>query len=283
MSTLQLIILALVQGITEFLPISSSAHLIMAPLLVESWADQGPVIDVAAHIGSLMAVLLYFRQETTMLITGALKTLTGQKGADQRLFIMLAVASVPLLGVGVIIAITGIIDHLRSPLVIGIASIIFGILLWHSDRSPAHKHQSIDETEAEKHKARLAFQTLSWRDAMIIGFSQILALIPGASRSGVTMTASRYLGWSRSEAARFSMLLAIPSIAAIGFLASIDLFTGTISNASPTHGLIVAILSFIFAYAAIHIFLKLIQSMSLTPFVIYRLVMGVGLIIFALT
>jgi len=263
----QLVVLALIQGITEFLPISSSAHLILAPVLVDGWNDQGPVIDVAAHVGSLFAVLIYFRAETIRLTRGAFDTLFARPGADRQLFLFLLAASLPLLIAGAAIALTGVIDHLRSPLVIGVASIVFGIALGLSDRAdtePAHR-----------------VETLSFGHAMKVGLAQVLALIPGASRSGVTMTAARALGWSRTEAARFSMLLAIPSIAAIGLFAGLDLVTGTISQASPTAALIVAALSFVAAISAIHIFLKLTRSVSFLPFVIYRVAMGLGLIAFA--
>ena len=270
MPFLQLLVLALVQGITEFLPISSSAHLILAPMAVEDWQTQDPAIDVAAHVGSLGAVLLYFRQETTSLFTGAWKTLTGRKGEDQQLFFMLAVASIPLLAVGAFLALTGWIAVLRNPLVIGIASIVFGILLWHSDRPPAGKAKEPDEISP--------LPTLSWKPVLMIGAAQMLALIPGASRSGVTMTAARYLGWNRSHAARFSMLLAIPSIAALGLFAFLDLITGTLSEARLSDGVIVAILSFISAYATIHIFLRLVERLSFTPFVLYRIAMGIILI-----
>ena len=269
MPLIQLIVLAIIQGITEFLPISSSAHLILAPILVDSWADQGPVIDVAAHVGSLGAVLLYFRKESVTLTQGAFDTLLNKASPARQLFLFLLAASIPLMVVGFIIGITGLVDHLRNPLVIGIASIVFGMLLWSSDRRPTIEEKSVDG--------------LTFRDAMLVGGSQVLALIPGASRSGVTMTAARYLGWSRTQAARFSMLLAIPSILALGAFAGVDLITGADDNATPAAAAIVAVLSFISAYGAIHIFLKLTQSISFTPFVIYRVLMGVALIAFALS
>lgn len=272
MSLLQLIVLALVQGITEFLPISSSGHLIVAPMLVGEWPDQGPVIDVAAHVGSLFAVLLYFKADTVKLTRGGFDTLLNRPGPNRQLFLFLLVSSLPFLLVGVVVALTGLIDDLRSPMVIGIASIVFGIFLWHSDRQP-----SMPENETTPR-----VETLTWRHALNVGFAQILAIIPGASRSGVTMTAARYLGWSRPEAARFSMLLAIPTIAALGLLAGLDLLTGQVSNASPVAALIVAALSFVAAYIAINLMMKFVQSTSFTPFVIYRLLFGGLLIWFAL-
>ena len=268
MPLLQLVILALIQGITEFLPISSSAHLILAPVLIESWEDQGPVIDLAAHVGTLLAVLIYFRDETIRILTGMVQTVTGRTGPERTLFLFLLCASIPLVIVGAFLALSGLIDHLRSPLVIGIASIVFGALLWHGDR------RSIDH--------RLRVETMSFRHAMTVGFAQVLALIPGASRSGVTMTAARYLGWSRVEAARFSMLLAIPSIAAGGLFVAYDLLSGSLSDTSPSAAGIVAGLSFISALCVIHLFLRLSRTVSFTPFVLYRILMGVALIAFAL-
>ncbi len=282
MPFIQLIILALIQGITEFLPISSSAHLIVAPILVDGWADQGPILDVAAHVGSLFAVLLYFRSDSARLIRGGVNTLfhktQGSAGEDRKLFLFMLAASIPFLIVGAIVALSGLIDNLRSAMVIGISSIVFGTLLWHGDR-PRGQQAPID---TESPSSLPSVETLTWRHAMMIGFAQILAIIPGASRSGVTMTAARYLGWSRPEAARFSMLLAIPTIAALGLLAGLDMFTGQVATADPISASIVAVLSFLAAYIAINVLMKLIQSMSFTPFVIYRLVFGVFLIIFSL-
>ena len=265
MPLLQLIVLALVQGITEFLPISSSAHLILAPLLVDGWTDQGPLIDVAAHVGSLGAVLLYFHKETASLIRGGVDTLAIKDTPDRRLFLLVVAATLPILVLGAAAALSGLIDAVRSPRVIGLAFIVFGLLLWHSDRRPA---------------AKTDLKSLTWRDALSIGAMQVLAIIPGASRSGVTMTAARYLGWSRTEAARFSMLIAIPTISASGLFAGVSLFRDG-AQAEIADAATVAALSFVSAFAAIAIFMRLTRSVSFTPFVIYRLVVGVALLVFA--
>ncbi|MHA7873743.1 MAG: undecaprenyl-diphosphate phosphatase, partial [Hyphococcus sp.] len=200
MPLIQLIVLAIIQGITEFLPISSSAHLILAPLAVDDWSDQGPLIDIAAHVGSLGAVLLYFRRETGMLARGGLDALQFRQTADRNLFLYIASATIPILALAAVFVYFDIISHLRSPVVIGWVSIIFGVLLWHADRAPSAKD---------------GLGGISFREAMTIGASQMLALVPGVSRSGITMTTARYLGWKRTEAARFSMLLAIPTILAL--------------------------------------------------------------------
>ncbi|MEO0399279.1 MAG: undecaprenyl-diphosphate phosphatase [Pseudomonadota bacterium] len=261
MPLVQLIVLAIVQGITEFLPISSSAHLILAPLFVESWADQGPLIDVAAHVGTLFAVMAYFRSETMMLARGGVDVLTRNASADRRLFLFVLAASLPVIGVGGLLAVTGLIDHLRSPYVIATASIVFGALLWHADRAPT---------------ATEGLERITWRETISIGLAQTLSLIPGTSRSGVTMTAARYLGWSRTEAARFSMLLAMPTIAALGLFAGVKL----VAEGAPADmqaAALVAGLSFIVAFAVIAGFMRLTRSVSFTPFVIYRIAMGVAL------
>lgn len=265
MTLIQLIVLAIIQGITEFLPISSSAHLILAPIAVGGWDDQGPLIDIAAHVGSLIAVLIYFRNETAMLVRGGADTLRFRASPERRLFLFVATATIPLLMAACVIVAAGIIDQLRSPVVIGLASIVFGGLLWHSDRRPA-VHDGL--------------QRITWRETLAIGAAQALALIPGASRSGVTMTAARYLGWTREEAARYSMLLAIPAISALGAFAAIDIVRSG-GGATAMAALIVGVLSFATALAAIAALMTLTRRISFTPFVIYRLVMGVALLAFA--
>lgn len=265
MPLIQLIVLAIVQGITEFLPVSSSAHLILVPLVAKGWADQGPLIDVAAHVGSLGAVILYFRQETAMLFRGGLDTLRFRESADRRLFLLIAAATVPILIFAAVFVKLGLVDAMRSPTVIGAASIFFGLVLWHSDRAPVAKE---------------GLERITWREAMSIGAAQMLSIIPGTSRSGITMTAARYLGWSRSEAARFSMLLAIPTIAAFGLFAGLDLVTEG-AQATVEAAAVVAVLSFAAAYATIALFMRLTHKISFTPFVIYRVLLGLALILLA--
>jgi len=262
MPLVQLIVLAIIQGITEFLPISSSAHLILAPLVVDGWADQGPLIDIAAHVGSLFAVLIYFRRETAMLFRGGVDTLRFRPSNDRKLFLYIAGATIPILSLAAVFVAFDIVEALRSPVVIGLVSIIFGLLLWHADRAPSNKE---------------GLGRIGLKEAMIIGASQMLALIPGVSRSGITMTTARYLGWTRSEAARFSMLLAIPTILALGFFAGIALVREG-AEADMAGAAIVVVLSFLSALAAIAFLMQLTQRMSFTPFVIYRVAFGVLLL-----
>ncbi|WP_411816012.1 undecaprenyl-diphosphate phosphatase [Hyphococcus sp. DH-69] len=265
MTLIQLVVLAIIQGITEFLPISSSAHLILAPIAVKDWQDQGALIDIAAHVGSLVAVLLYFRVETAKLFRGGMDTVFFRASDDRKLFLFIAVATVPTLLLAGVFVTFGISDMLRSPFVIGCTSIIFGLLLWHGDRSKG---------------AREGLDTITWRDVLSIGAAQMIALIPGVSRSGITMTVGRYLGLSRPEAARFSMLLAIPTILALGFFAAIKIAQEG-AGADMISAFVVAVLSFICAFASIAFLMRLTQKMSFTPFVIYRVIFGILLLVFA--
>jgi undecaprenyl-diphosphatase len=254
---LELIILALIQGITEFLPISSSAHLILPSALIEGFEDQGAMIDVAAHVGTLFAVILYFRRDVGRLVVGLGHLATNRKSEERQLFTVIAIGTIPFLLVATGVALSGLDEMLRSPVVIAWASIGFGILLWFADRQPETK----------------TGDPSTWQAALAIGLAQCLALIPGTSRSGITITASRFLGFERREAARFSMLLAIPAVGASGLYAGTKLVAeGDASNLAAA-GLIAG-LSFAAALAAIALFLKASERFSFTPFVIYRIALG---------
>ncbi len=257
----QLALLAIIQGLTEFIPVSSSAHLILPAALIEGFEDQGPLIDIAAHVGSLGAVLIYFRHESLRLFRGGLDTARFRSTQDGRLFLLIAAATIPILLVGGLLAVTGIADRLREPVIIAWASIGFGVLLWFSDR----------QTVSRDHLPK------SWHAALVIGAAQALAVIPGTSRSGITITAARYLGFSRPEAARFSMLLAIPTIAAFGLYAGIQIFEDG-SAASVEAALLVALFSLLSAWGAIAVFMRLAERTSFTPFVIYRIALGIVLL-----
>ncbi len=262
MPLVQLIVLAIVQGITEFLPISSSAHLILAPMLAPGWSDQGPLIDVASHVGTLIAVLLYFRSESAMLVRGGVDVLGFRDTPERCLFLQLAAASAPVIIIGGAVAASGAIDYLRDPTVIGAASIVFAVFLWRADRAATSK-EGLDR--------------IGWREALLIGGAQALAIIPGASRSGVTITAARYLGWSRPEAARFSMLLAIPTILALGGFAGIELIRDGMRE-DVLAAAIVCVLSCAVAFVAIAVIMRWTQRLDFTPFVVYRVLMGLAVI-----
>ena len=261
MPYIHLVILALVQGLTEFIPVSSSAHLILPAQVFGGFEDQGTGIDVAAHVGSLGAVMLYFRREVAGLLVGAGQVARRRIGPEGRLLLLLAAATVPFLIVAVALALSGAADALRDPVVIAWASIGFGVILWAADRTPQ----------------RVAHLPERFGAAVTIGLAQCLALIPGTSRSGITMTAARFLGYDRTQAARFSMLLSIPTIAASGLYLATDLGEGGGTALAPA--LLVAALSFVAAYLAIGLFLRLTRSVSYTPFVAYRIALGIALLV----
>ncbi len=252
----QLIVLSIIQGLTEFWPVSSSGHLNLVHLL-SKWPDQGALLDVAVHLGSLMAVLIYFWRDVAMLIRAFFDLIRAQFGPETRLLIYLIVASIPLMIVGFILHKTGIYDKMRTVEVIAWANIVFALILWWSDEFPPVK-RTMEET--------------GWRDVLYVGVAQIFALIPGASRSGVTMSAARYMGFKRTEAARFAMLLSIPAIFGAGLLASVDLYSGNATMQSDA--IFVCVLSFLTALFSIWFMMALLKRMSMLPFVIYRLLLG---------
>lgn len=261
MDTLQIIVLAIVQGLTEFLPISSSAHLIMVPVIFK-WPDQGLVFDVAVHVGSLSAVMLYFRHELINLtIAWFGSVFQKQHHRDSRLAWWVIIGTIPAVIGGMLFK--DIIEtDLRSPLVIAWTTIGFGVLLGLSDKIKRHTRDEY---------------TMSFKDVLIVGCFQALALIPGTSRSGVTMTAGLFLGLNRDAAARFSFLLSIPLIITSGVFKARDL----IESQMPVKWglLLLAVgLSAISAWLCIHFFLQLINRIGMMPFVIYRLVLGVFLL-----
>jgi len=266
MSWLQLILLALIQGLSEFLPISSSAHLILPSKLLD-WPDQGPLIDVMAHFGSLFAVLLYFRKDVADILRGTMDLLQRRLNMKSALALNLILSTPPALIAGFVLASTGLDDAMRLLPIIAFTTIFFGVLLWLSD---------------VKAKADRPIAELSWRGAIILGLSQSLALIPGTSRSGITMTAGRTLGMSREASARFSMLMSLPIIGASGLYAMLKLMTADAGEqtATLTNGLVVAGLSFVAAYACIALFMKWVGRIGFFPFMLYRLALGAGLLIF---
>lgn len=257
----QAIFLALIQGFTEFLPISSSAHLILPSVLL-GWKDQGMAFDVAVHLGSLLAVVYYFRVEVFTMARSWGRSLTGAgHNAESRLAWGIILATIPACVVGLFFG--DIIAHyLRSGWVIAVTTIVFGLLLWVADRM-ARQHKS--EYQA------------GWRGALMLGCAQALALIPGTSRSGITMTAGLMLGLTRQAAARYSFLMSIPIIFLAGSHQAKDL-VGTQAVMSWSAIGVGVLVSFISALACIHAFLALLNRIGVMPFVIYRLGLGVLLI-----
>lgn len=252
--------LALIQGLTEFLPISSSAHLIL-PSEILGWADQGLAFDVSVHVGTLAAVVIYFRQEVWSLLKAFFASIfNGDRSKEAKLAWLIVLATIPACLFGLLMK-DAIETLLRSAWVIATTTILFGLFLWHADK---YASQRINEDQ------------MTWKSALIIGLVQAIAIIPGVSRSGSTMTAALYLGFTREAAARFSFLMSIPIIVLAGGYLGLGLVTGE----EPVHvGFMLTgvITSFVSAYICIHFFLKLIARMSLMPFVIYRVLLGLGL------
>lgn len=263
MSLLQLIILAIIQGLTEFLPVSSSAHLIL-PAQIWNWPDQGPLIDVMAHFGSLFAVLLFFRQDVGRMLSGFFDLLKRELNRDSLLTLNLIIATPPALLFGAFLHFGGWDEAMRTPLIIAITSIVFGLLLWIADIWGKRTKTTED---------------LTWKGAFILGLAQAVALIPGTSRSGITMTAARSMGMTRTESARFSMLMSIPIIGAGGLFALVKLSRNTGGAINLSDGLIVAGLSFIAAYLAIAAFMRFVSRIGMFPFMVYRVALGAGLLL----
>ena len=260
MDLVQVIVLALIQGITEFLPISSSAHLILPSALL-GWEDQGLAFDVAVHIGTLLAVMIYFRKDVMALVIGWFQQF-GERGAnkDSQLAWAIVLATIPagvvgLLGKGFIE------EHLRSVSVIAATTIIFGILLAWADKTA---------------KLKLQITQMTLMFALIIGCAQALALIPGTSRSGITITMALILGFTRSDSARFSFLMSIPVILLSGMFEGMELLGQ--SNVDWFSVFLGASISALSAYLCIHYFLAFITRLGMMPFVIYRLILGFSLI-----
>jgi undecaprenyl-diphosphatase len=257
METIQVFVLALIQGLTEYLPISSSAHLILPSHLL-GWSDQGLAFDVAVHIGSLLAVCTYFRHELKIIFTSCWAQLFQGSGDEHsRLGWLLMLSTIPV-GLAGLLFDDFIENHLRSIAVIALTTIVFGLLLGLVDK---------------KSSQRLSMAQMNWRSATLIGLSQALALIPGTSRSGITITAALALGYDRQSAARFSFLLAIPVIILSGGYKGLQLVGE--SNAVVWGDIFLGIsISAVTAFTCIHFFLALVNRIGMMPFVWYRLILG---------
>lgn len=256
----QIIVLAIVQGITEFLPISSSGHLILIPALT-GWPDQGLFTDVMVHVGSLLAIIVYFWRDVLRLIHGTFELITLRWTENSRLALYIALATIPAVIVGVLFKVTGFLDLIRGPEIVAWNAIIFGVFLYLADVMGSRTKEMKDHT---------------LKSALIVGAAQALALIPGTSRSGITITAGRSLGFGRAESARFSFLLGIPAIAGAGLLTVKEALDS--GQSIPTDALLAAGLSFFSAIAAIAFLMAVVKRMSFLPFVIYRLALGVALL-----
>jgi undecaprenyl-diphosphatase len=257
-----LLILALIQGVTEFLPISSSGHLILLPGLT-GVADQGQALDVAVHLGTLAAVILYFRRDVGAAAAGSLRLLRGRRdtpGAE--LAFLLLVATLPVILAGLALKLTGLDEALRSIAVIGWTMLGFGLLLWWADT----RHPEV-KTDRD----------WNLRDALVMGLWQAVALIPGTSRSGITITAARQLGYTRHDGAKLAMLMSIPTILASGALLGLEVAASADAQVARD-GAIAAAFAFVAALGALTLMMRLLRSVSFTPYVIYRVILGLVLL-----
>ncbi|MCG6904508.1 MAG: undecaprenyl-diphosphate phosphatase [Rhodobacter sp.] len=265
MPLFHLFLVAMIQGLTEFLPISSSGHLILLPNLT-GLADQGQIIDVAVHVGTLCAVVLYFWPDVSLALRGIPRVLRGRiEGAGAGLALCLIIATVPVIIFGVILKLTGLDDMMRSTALIGWTMLIFGLVLYWADRTGPQK---------------MPAEFWSIRNAFIMGLWQAVALIPGTSRSGITISAARYLGYTRHGAAKLSMLMSIPTILASGLFLGAEVAL-TADAAAARDAAIAAVFAFLAALLALGLMMRLLKTVSFTPYVIYRVVLGLFLLWFA--
>ncbi|MBO9395435.1 undecaprenyl-diphosphate phosphatase [Shimia sp. R9_2] len=265
MALFHIFLVAIIQGLTEFLPVSSSGHLILLSKLTPL-PDQGLAIDVAAHLGTLGAVVIYFWADVRDALAGLPRLAIGKRDTPgARLAFLLIIATLPVIAAGLLLKLSGVDEAMRSVSVIGWTMILFGLVLWWADRFGTQS-----KTEA------------SWnlKDAWKLGLWQAIALIPGTSRSGITITGARQMGYARKDAAKLAMLMSIPTILASGALLSIDVAT----QADMTilrDGALAAIFSFFAALLALILMMRLLRTVSFTPYVIYRVILGILLLGFA--
>ena len=245
LSSVEILILSIIQGISEFLPVSSAAHLVLVSKYY-AFTNQSLLIDICLHLGSLIAIIFYFRNDLFNFIK------------NKSFLIKILIGTIPIIPVGYILYQTGLIDQLRILEVIGWMSLIFGILLYVSDRSKIVKN--IDANFSSK-------------SAIFIGLFQVLALTPGVSRSGVTITSGRLLGFNRLDSAKISFFLSIPTLTAASLLGIYNIY---IEGSAELNflAIIAVIFSFIFSYISISLFLKFIQKFSLNIFIIYRIILS---------
>jgi undecaprenyl-diphosphatase len=255
-----IVVLALVQGITEFLPISSSGHLIIVPG-VTGWPDQGLAIDVAAHAGTLLAVLVYFWRDVLAMLNGLLRLLRGRLDDGGRLALNIAVATLPALAIGFLVQ-HFVGDRLRSIYIVAWTMIVFGIVLYMADRIGLTVRR---------------VEHMRWGQALAVGVAQTLAFVPGTSRSGITIVTARLFGYERTEAARFSFLLSIPAILAASILEGYEIVKSG-DQAQLHDAALTAGLSAIAGFAAIAFMMAWLKRANFTIFVVYRLLLGAALL-----
>ena len=248
---IEIFILSLIQGISEFIPVSSSSHLILISDYIK-FEGRGLSIDVSLHIGSFLAVIFFFQKEILNFIK------------NKELFIKVFVSSIPVMIMGIILVKTDLINNLRTIEIIGWTTLIFGILLYFSDRFRLDKNLKSD---------------FSYKDAILIGIVQVLALIPGVSRSGIVITSARFLDFNRVDSAKISFLLSIPTLAAVSIFGLYSHIENQDLNFSITNFFSI-FFSFVFSLITIKYFLRFIKNFSLKIFVVYRIVLGMLILYF---
>ena len=246
LSSIEILILSAIQGVFEFLPVSSAAHLVLVSKYY-AFSNQNLLIDICLHLGSLIAIIVYFRNDLINFVK------------NRNFLIKIIIGTIPIIPIGYILYKTGLINHLRNLEVIGWMSLIFGIFLFISDKMEVTKNINKD---------------FSNKSAVIIGLFQVLALIPGVSRSGITITSGRLLGFNRFDSAKISFFLSIPTLLAASILGIYDIYNEGSSELNFL-AIISVIFSFIFSYFTITLFLKFIRTSSLNIFIIYRLILSI--------
>jgi undecaprenyl-diphosphatase len=260
-SYLQGIVLGLVQGLTEFLPVSSSGHLILVPL-VFGWQDQGLAVDAALHLGTLAALVAYFRRELVGLLTGTI---------SRRLGALIVVATIPAALAGLLLD-KYVEKNVRWPLLIAASTAFWGLVMWIADRRAT--------SSADTREERL--EGLTWRQGLTVGVAQALALIPGTSRSGITITAGLFTGIDRPTAARYSFLLGIPITAGAGLKKTYDLLRHGVPAGESGPIAVAILVSFLTGWFAVWFLVNYLKRNSLTPFVIYRLLLSLAIVLVVL-
>ncbi len=258
MDEIRAVVLAIIQGLTEFLPVSSSGHLILVPNLF-GWSDQGLAFDVAVHLGTLLAVLFFFRHELRSLPAAMLRAVAdGDMTEDARLGWAVIAGTLPV-GLVAFLFHDGIETYLRSPAIIGAATAGFGVVLWIADRLGRHQRSEY---------------CVRWSDVLVVGLAQTLALVPGTSRSGITITAGLAMGLTREGAARFSFLLSIPVILLAGGSETVQWLKDP--DGAAWHILLIGVgVAGLFAYLCIDLFLRFLNRIGMAPFAVYRVILGV--------
>ena len=256
------ILLAIIQGITEFLPVSSSAHLIIASDFIE-FTYENIALDVSLHLGTLLAVIVYFRSDILLIMNGIIDSQSKGRNTAIQIFI----ATVPIVIFGGLAFMTGIVDYFRNIQVIALSTIIFGVVLYYADIQNDKKTKTINDLKIE--------------ESFIIGLFQVIAIIPGTSRSGIVYSGGRFLNISRIEALRFAMLLSIPAILLSSFIPTYK-FIESQSSEFLLMGIVGLIVSFGTAYLSISLLMGWVRKFSMLPFVVYRIILGSFLLIYSI-